>query len=281
MKHDFRLLIIDPQNDFCDIPAHRDTAGTRPALPVPGADLDMKRLAAMIGAGAPGLAQVAVTLDTHARRDIAHPPFWQDDRGREVAPFTAITASAVRQGRFLPADPADQTQALAYLDELESRGRYTLMVWPVHCEAHTWGHEVHADVQAAVLRWQNVSNRQAWQVSKGTNVWTEHYSAVQAEVPRTDDPSTQVNQALVDWAATAHTLIVAGQAGSHCVRATVEDLADLLPGHAMARLVLLTDCMSPVSGFEAQQDRFLHDMQRRGARLATSGRMLPELWGNA
>jgi len=35
-----RLLIIDPQNDFCDIPGA--------ALPLPGANADMHRLAAFM-----------------------------------------------------------------------------------------------------------------------------------------------------------------------------------------------------------------------------------------
>jgi hypothetical protein len=31
-------------------------------------------------------------------------------------------------------------------------------------------------------------------VTKGENPWTEHYSAVQAEVPDDDDPRTQLNR---------------------------------------------------------------------------------------
>ncbi|HRD85857.1 MAG TPA: cysteine hydrolase, partial [Rubrivivax sp.] len=50
----------------------------------------------------------------------------------------------------------------------------------------------------------------------------------------------------------------------------VEHLVQHLPGGDPARLVLLTDCMSPVAGFEAEQAGFLAGMQRRGVRLATA-----------
>ena len=87
------------------------------------------------------------------------------------------------------------------------------------------------------------------------------------------------DQALLAALDRAGRLLIAGEAGSHCVKATTEDLADLLPGGAPERLVLLTDCMSPVSGFERQHDDFLRRMAERGARLATSAEVLQELLG--
>ena len=42
-----------------------------------------------------------------------------------------------------------------------------------------------------------------------------------------------------------------------------------LPAGAARRITLLTDCMSPVTGFEAQQASFLADMRSAGATLAT------------
>ena len=91
------------------------------------------------------------------------------------------------------------------------------------------------------------------QGAKGTNPWTEHYSALMAEVPDPDDPRTQLNRGLLDALDRAELLLIAGEAGSHCVKATVEDLAQHLPGGKLSRVVLLTDCMSPVPGFNAGQ----------------------------
>jgi nicotinamidase-related amidase len=83
----------------------------------------------------------------------------------------------------------------------------------------------------------------------------------------------------------AQQIYVTGEAGSHCVKASTEHIADYLEAQqgkaALSRLVLLTDCMSPVTGFAAQQRDFLAAMHERGARLAMSTEVVPELLANA
>ena len=267
MSHHAHLLIIDPQNDFCDLP---DRSLGTPALPVPGAQTDMQRLAAFIRARAAALTDITVTLDSHHRLDIAHPTFWQQADGSAVAPFTPITAAAVSAGQYLPRQPAALGRTLAYLDALEARGRYTLMVWPVHCEIGTWGHNVHADVHAAYNVWEDQHDAIVTKLAKGSNPWTEHYSAVMAEVPDTHDEATQLNRGLMAALDQADLLLIAGEASSHCVRATTEHIVANLARHKPQRIVLLTDCMSPVGGFEAQQAAFLQEMQAQGLELASS-----------
>jgi len=276
MKTSIQLLIIDPQNDFCDLPpAWRPVdaltgAVVAPALPVAGAHADMQRTAAFIRAAGAGLDEITITLDSHHHVDIAHPTFWTKAGGEAVAPFTTITAAQVRAGEFQPRDPAALPRTLAYLDELESRGRYTLMVWPVHCEIGTWGHGVHADVRAAYNEWEEARLRGVRKITKGENPWTEHYSAIQAEVPDAADEHTQMNTAFLADLDRAGLLLIAGEASSHCVRATTEHIVANLPGGRPERIVLLTDCMSPVGGFEAQHQAFLDEMRAQGVRLMTS-----------
>ena len=276
MKTSTQLLIIDPQNDFCDVPAgYRPVdpltgAVVAPALPVAGAHADMQRTAAFIRAAGSRLDEITITLDSHHHVDIAHPTFWQQADTSAVTPFTTITAAQVRAGEFRPRDPAALARTLAYLDELESRGRYTLMVWPVHCEIGTWGHGVHADVRAAYNQWEETHLRGVRKVTKGENPWTEHYSAIQAEVPDATDPHTEMNTALLAELDASTTLFIAGEASSHCVRATTEHIVANLPGGRPGRVVLLTDCMSPVGGFEAQHQAFLDEMRAKGVRLMTS-----------
>ncbi len=262
------LLVIDPQNDFCDLPADwlppAPPGGdpVAPALPVAGAHADMLRLAAFIDAAAPALGAITVTLDSHHRLDIAHPAFWQAADGAPVPPFTALPAAALRAGAWRPRDPAARDRALAYAEALEARGRYRLMVWPVHCEIGSWGHGVHAAVLAACHRWEDdrvargAGGGGVGLVLKGTNPWTEHYSALQAEVPDPAAPETLLDRGLLDRLARAGTIAVAGEASSHCVRATVEDLLAHLPAGWDGEVVLLADCTSPVAGFAAQGDAF-------------------------
>jgi nicotinamidase/pyrazinamidase len=277
------LLIIDPQNDFCDLPAaYRPRTGpadelATPALPVAGAHADMQRLAAFITAAAPALDAITVTLDSHHRLDIAHPGFWRGADGAPVPPFTTITEAQVRAGQYHPADPTALPRTLTYLHDLEAHGRYTLMVWPVHCELGSWGHNVHADVRAAYNAWEERRGVGVRKVIKGTNPWTEHYSAVQAEVPDADDPGTQLNAELIADLDRAAQLIIAGEASSHCVRATTEHLVAHLPSRRPERITLLSDCMSPVAGFQAQHDAFLADMRAHGVHVRSSADMLSRL----
>ena len=266
------LLIIDAQNDFCDLPAAfcpldaRSGQRLQPALPVPGAHADLQRLAGFIQAAHRQIDGITLTLDSHHRHDIAHPPYWLTGDGGPVAPFTPITAAQVRAGEFRPAVDAEAERTLAYLDALEAAQRYTLMVWPLHCQMGSWGHGLHADVLAACNFWEDSHHRPVRVVNKGSFPWSEHYSALQAEVPDAADPSTAMNQALLQRLDQAETLLIAGQASSHCVKATVEHLVAHLPSGRPERLLLLTDCMSPVSGFEAQAQAFLDAMRALGVR---------------
>lgn len=287
MNKQIQLLIIDPQNDFCDLPqdwqATDPLSGRRiaPALPVAGAHDDMQRLAGLIRSGQSGISDIIVTLDSHHRVDVAHPPFWVQADGAPVNPFTTISAQQVRDGVYRPRQVEALPRVLRYLDELEAQGRYTLMVWPIHCEIGTWGHNVHADVQAACNTWEEQRLRAVKQVYKGANPWTEHYSAMQAEVPDADDPDTLLNQKLIAQLDQAEVLLVAGEASSHCVKATVEHIVDNLPSKRLDKLILLTDCMSPVGGFEQQASGFLAAMRERGVQLATSQDVLPLLLAKA
>ncbi|MFN4119702.1 cysteine hydrolase [Acidovorax sp.] len=279
MARNIQLLVIDPQNDFCDLPAAWQPADAltgqpiAPSLPVAGAHADLQRVAQFIRRQGAQLDAITVTLDSHQRFDIAHPGFWRTGAGADVGPFTPITAAQVRAGAFVPRDSAGLRRTLQYLDALEAQGRYTLMVWPVHCEVGSWGHGVHADVLAACGAWQLQRQRAVHNVFKGTNPWTEHYSAIQAEVPDPEDPGTALNVALLHRLGQADVLLVAGEASSHCVRSTtehiVEHLPRLVPGWQAGRIVLLTDGMSPVRAFEAQHQAFLDGMRAAGAQLAT------------
>jgi nicotinamidase/pyrazinamidase len=281
VRRNIQLLVIDPQNDFCDLPeSHRPVdplTGTRaaPALPVSGAHADLQRLAALVHGTLGCWSAISITLDSHNRLHIAHPTFWARGDGGTVPTFTTITARQVRAGEFTTRDPLARERALAYLDALEARGRYTLMVWPVHCEIGSWGHNVHADLRAAYNAWETRRLQVVRKVTKGSNLWTEHYSALEAEVPDERAPETLLDRALLAALDPADLLVVAGEASSHCVKATTQDLVAHLS--RPERLVLLTDCMSPVAGFTAQHQSFLDEMRARGVRLATAAELRPEL----
>lgn len=283
--HRTHLLLIDPQNDFCDLPEELcpiapDGQRLSPALPVPGAHGDIQRLTGWLGQNLSKVDAITVTMDHHHRLDIAHPGFWRTRAGDAVAPFTQISSGRLKTGEFDTAPGLDRERALAYLEALEADGRFAHMVWPVHCQIGTWGQCLHAGLQATLDGWEDLQGRSVAQVHKGQNPWTEHFSALRAEVVDPDDPATGLNQELLAALSASGTVFVAGEAGSHCVRATVEHLAENWTGDT-SRIVLLVDAMSPVAGFESVQEKFLLAMKERGLAVRTLAEAAALLSGKA
>ncbi len=261
------LFIIDPQNDFCDLPSTYLGSGQVPALPVKGAHQDMLRLAGFLMQQPDYFAKISVTLDSHQQWDIAHNVYWLDQQGQTVTPFTQISLNEVMEGRYRCAQSAQQAQALSYMRELEAQHKHRLIAWPVHCELGSWGHAIHADLLQALHAWELSQQASVSKILKGLNPGTEHYSALRAEVPLSDDEGTQVNQAVLASLADADEIWVAGQAASHCVAATVSDLLQYLPVTPQRSWVLLQDCMSPVSGFEDLAQSFFTQAELAGVSL--------------
>ncbi|HEX5362637.1 MAG TPA: hypothetical protein VFW59_00045 [Gallionella sp.] len=269
MNKKIALLVIDPQNDFCDIP-ERERNDFAPALPVAGADADMKRLAAFIERAGAAIGSIHVTLDSHQPVDIAHPAWWVDGRGEAPAPFTLITATDIANGVWRARDASMQQDSLAYAQALEASGRYVLVVWPEHCLIGTWGNNIHSAVKRAIDKWGREQMAQVDYILKGMNPKTEHYSAIRAELPDGNDPSTMPNRSLLQKLSAADTVIVAGEALSHCVANTVRDIANDIGEENIRKLVLLADCASPVTGFEKLGADFLDEMRARGMQSAMS-----------
>ncbi len=261
MAKKIHLLVIDPQNDFCD---------PHGSLYVQGADGDMDRLAWLIEQLRHKLRQIHVTLDSHRKVDISHPIWFRDERGRHPAPLTTITAADVASGRWTTTQPPAFDRTLRYLKALEAGGRYPHVVWPYHCLIGDGGHNVWPKLSAAIHAWED-RFAMADFVTKGSNPWTEHFSAVQAEVPDPADPTTQVNTRLIDTLEAADVVLLAGEALSHCLANTVRDIADKFADpRYVDKLVLLTDASSSVTGFEPYGDDFLKAMKQRGMRTTTT-----------
>ena len=259
------LLVIDPQNDFCD---------SNGSLFVPGADHDMTRLEAMIRRLGSRLDNIHVTLDTHHFVDVAHPVFWVNAKGEHPAPFTIITADEVASGLWAAASPAHRAWAVEYTRKLEINKRYALCVWPPHCLIGSWGTQVYSPLFQALLDWETANVDSIDYVTKGTNHLTEHYSALQADVPRPDDPGTQLNSGLIESLSGADVLVIAGEALSHCVRFTTQDLIENLPQGSIQKIVIIKDAMSAVPGFEKEGEEFLDFAARKGVRTITAEEFL-------
>lgn len=258
------MLIIDPQNDFCD------PSGS---LFVGGADKDIENLTAFVEKYDPKLKKIHVTLDTHHQLDIAHPGFWVDSDGKSPNPFTLISVEDVEQGKWRPRDPSHTMRkyALEYVKALKDNDRYMLCIWPPHCLIGTPGHNVHPMLMDALLKWEaSRINGFVDFVTKGSNFKTEHYSAVRADVVDPSDPTTDINTELITTLQNADMILIAGEASSHCVANTVKDIIDEFGLDNAKKITLLTDCMSAVGSFENLEKDFYDEIEKKGVAMMKS-----------
>jgi nicotinamidase-related amidase len=255
MKKKIDLLIIDPQNSFCD---------PKGELYVKGAEKDMERLAKMIKRIGSEFRDIHVTLDSHHYVDVAHPVFWKNSKGENPNPFTIISAIDVENGIWTPVFPQLRNRMKDYVKSLETGGRYPLCIWPPHCLIGSWGHNIIPVLYEELLNWE----KKPWivdYVTKGSNIYTEHYSALKAEVPDPEDSFTQLNTKLINTLMEADVIIIAGEAGSHCLANSVRDIAQGFNNdNYIKKIVLLEDGTSPVSGFEHFQTDFIDEMTKKG-----------------
>jgi len=255
-----QFLIIDPQNDF---------ANPNGSLFVPGADQDSERFAQMMKRHLSKIDSIHITLDTHHLLDIAHPLFWIDTESKHPAPFTCIGLEDVQNGKWQTTAPSFQERATAYVKALKNNGRYDLIIWPPHCLIGSPGNNVVSPIAETVLDWENQFAIVDY-VTKGLNIWTEHYSAIKADVPDPDDPSTKLNMRLLENLASADLIAISGQALSHCVANTVRDIANNFGEENVRKLVLIEDTTSSVPSFEHLGQDFLTEMKARGMQTAKS-----------
>ncbi len=257
------LLVIDPQNDFCD---------PEGALSVPGAADDCTRLADMIHRLENQFLSIHITMDTHHLFHIAHPIFWIDRDGRHPAPFTIITSRMLQAGEYRSTVPQYKNYSIEYVSTLEKTGKYSLCIWPPHCLMGTWGHQIYPGLQEALTAWEYAqAGRIVDYTTKGSNVRTEHYSAIRAEVSDAADPGTRTNFPLIERLKGADNIVIAGEALSHCVANTVRDLITCIPAE---KLIVLTDVSSNVPGFENLGEAFLAEVAAKGVRLLKSTEFL-------
>jgi len=251
------LVAIDVQNTFCIPGFELFVAGQSGNAAVE----DNRRLCEFIYRNMGVITHITVTLDTHHAIQIFHPLFLVDKKGEHPAPLTLVSYEDVQQGRwrFNPkvADSLGitveygQEHLLHYTQELQERQKYDLTIWPYHVMLGSIGHALVASVEEAVFFHSVARYSQASFDIKGSNPLTEHYSAVGPEV--LDGPygeqiaqkSTGFLEILINYDA----VIITGQAKSHCVAWTIDDLlvASLQYDERLVQKVyLLEDCTSPV-----------------------------------
>lgn len=290
--HDRRrvhLLLVDPQRDFC-LPDGSLFVGGRSGR---GAVEDARRTAELIYRHLDRITAITTSFDTHHAQQIFSPSFWVDGEGRPLEAHRTVTAEEVAAGEARPAPelpgsvwPGERDGLRRYVEhytrELESSGRFPLYLWPPHCLLGSSGHAAAGLLHQARLFHAWCRSAQSRAVVKGEHPLTEHYSIFRPEVLADADgePLGRLDVELMDELLAADALLVAGQAASHCVRCSLQDLLAHIgeTDPALARKVhLLTDCTSPVAvpdgegGFVSD---FTEEAEAAFAELADAGMRL-------
>jgi nicotinamidase-related amidase len=251
------LLVVDVQNTFC-IPDFELFVAGRSGT---GAVDDSRRLCDFIYRNLGTITQIFPSLDTHHAMQIFHAIWLVDEEGNHPQPYTLISPEDVEAGRWRVNQAVAEALGIGgdyaarhlvhYTGQLAAGGKYDLTIWPYHAMLGGIGHALVSAVEEAVF-FHRVArfSRPEFQV-KGNNPLTEHYSVFGPEVTEGPDGDSLGEMAsdLMDKLLTFDAVVVAGEAKSHCLAWTIDDLLeneDVRERRLAERTYLLEDCTSPV-----------------------------------
>ena len=250
------LLAVDLQNTFC-IPDFELFVAGRSGR---GAVEDNRRLCEFIYRNLPTITQIFPSLDTHHAMQLFHAIWLVDEHGNHPAPYTLVSAEEVKGGRWRM-NPAvaealgidfdyAQRHLAHYTRTLAEGGKYNLTIWPYHAMLGSIGHALVSAVEEAIFFHSIARHSQPEFQVKGNNPLTEHYSMLGPEVSEGPDGDHLggKNIEFIEKLLTFDVVVVGGQAKSHCMAWTIDDLLEEeAAGERLAeRTYLLEDCTSAV-----------------------------------
>jgi nicotinamidase-related amidase len=211
------LLIIDPQNDFMDIPFTENRrvpkftttpfvqTGESKGLPVPNASTDMKKLVNFLTNNPYFFDEIHVSLDSHTATHIGHRGFWEENKEDEKDLIRPLQTFYVVEGdsnfsiyvadafgkKFDPEvsiktkQPELQQWAYFYILEMQkiraqNEKKPLPCLWAEHCITGRLGWEVYDPLAKAL------NGKKVYYHEKGTNDLVEMYSIFSSEVKYQD-----------------------------------------------------------------------------------------------
>jgi nicotinamidase-related amidase len=157
-----------------------------------------------------------------------------------------------------------------YTQRLQEQTKKELTIWPYHCLIGSIGHALDPELFSAIL-WHSIarSSQPTWW-AKGSVPKTEHYSIVQPEVLVPENPQGRKSQEFIDLIKDSDRILIAGEAESHCVLETIEDLVEEFAEQPsiLRRIYILQDCTSPIRHDKIDYEAITH---KRFAEFADMG----------
>lgn len=251
------LLLVDVQNTFC-IPGFELFVGGRS-----GHDAvdDNRRLTQFIYRNLNLITTICPTLDTHQATQIFHSVFLVNKDGDHPEPYTIVTHQDIVSGSWRFNDKLGEAINISakygqefleyYTRTLHEGGKYDLTIWPYHAMLGGIGHALVPAVEEAIFFHCLTRYSQPDIQIKGFSHLTENYSVLNPEVSQ-DEAGQDIapqNREFLQRLFSYDVIIIAGQAKSHCVAWTIEDLLNEMQKtdkQLITRVYLLEDCSSPV-----------------------------------
>jgi|SRR5690554_311465 len=247
------LLLVDVQNTFCN-PEFELFVGGRSGK---GAVEDNIRLCEFMYKNLSSITDIIVTMDTHQAAQIFHSIFLINENGDHPEAGSLITYDDIAKGKWkinpevikslgLNEEYAEK-HLLHYTKSLKEKSKYDLLIWPYHAMLGGIGHALVPAIEEAIFFHSAVRYSQPDFQIKGRNPLTEHYSVFGPEITTDADGKriAEKNSELINKLKSYDRIIIAGQAKSHCVAWSVDDLLNEAPETA-DKVYLLEDATSPV-----------------------------------
>jgi nicotinamidase-related amidase len=242
-----------------------------------GAIDDTRRTAEFIYREAPQITGIFPTFDTHFPHQIFFASFWEGPNGERLNDHSMIVEDVggvlnnvaldgsvlirnvrpkLSMARIVTGKSGATTwlynYCLHYVRELKRTGKYTLYLWPPHCLLGKVGHSLSGVFQEARNYHAYLRGTDAPAEIKGGLFASENYSVFSPEVmvDHTGSAFAQRNTRFLEMVMGNDMVVLIGQAASHCVASSIDDLLDWLIQHdpeLARRITILDDCMSAVT----------------------------------
>jgi nicotinamidase-related amidase len=251
------LMLVDVQNAFC-IPGFELYVGGRSGT---GAVDDNRRVCEFLYRNLNVITEICPTMDTHQAMQIFHSIFLVNERGEHPEPFTLVSAEDVERGvwkfnaklaaSLQVSESYGQRFLHHYTRTLKESGKYDLTIWPYHAMLGGIGHALVSSIEETIFFHSIARCGQPDFQEKGENPFTENYSVLSPEVLEDSEGERigQENEAFIRKLLEFDAIVIAGQAKSHCVAWTIDDLlSEILrvDKKIAEKVYLLEDCSSPV-----------------------------------
>ena len=255
------LLVIDMQNDFCEINA---------PLRVPYAGVDCM-LAADFIRNNHYIDKIYLSLDTHQIHQIFHPGFWEP----QPKPFSNITLEDFKNNRWKPSNAAinisqeylGEVTIEEYIEHYLKTTPYPLTIWPLHALLGSHGHSLHPSVHRAAAEHSIKNGYNLSYMLKGYHPLTEFYSIwtpAVAVLPDGESLGVTTNERYFNELREFDKVYIVGEAKSHCVLWTITDMLNYFePG----QLCAVTNIMSSIDGCKDATDLAFIELEKKGVHM--------------